>query len=148
MRTISCVTLESDACDRAVYRLRLTVQCPECGAQTRVLETRYSQLQKRRRRACTNATCGARFQTLERIITPDKDLPLVVKNDGRSEAFAEHKLGRSLRLALAKRPFDSHAVAALEQEIRTQILKRNAIEIPTKAIGQIVMCALCSSVTR
>lgn len=118
------------------------MRCPECGAATRVLETRYSQLQKRRRRVCTNAACGKRFPTVERIITPEHDLPLVIKNDGRSEAFDGQKLRKSLRLALAKRPFDSRAVAAIEQEICAWILKKSVLEICSQEIGRFVMRAL------
>ncbi len=115
------------------------MQCPKCGAKSRVIDTRYSQRKKKRRRICVNAKCGERFQTLEKVITPEKDLPLVIKCDGRSEAFDEQKLHKSLCLALTKRPFDNDKVEGLEKRIHEQIFKRNPVEISAQEIGQVVM---------
>lgn len=44
------------------------MNCPSCGAESRVSETRRSPAGTRRRRACT---CGGKFTTLE-IIVPDR----------------------------------------------------------------------------
>lgn len=43
------------------------MNCPSCGAESRVSETRRSPTGMRRRRACA---CGGRFTTLE-IVVPD-----------------------------------------------------------------------------
>jgi transcriptional regulator NrdR family protein len=44
-------------------------RCPECGADTSVLETRdESTTHTRRRRICKNAACGHRFTTAEFIL--------------------------------------------------------------------------------
>ena len=48
----------------------VSVACPGCGTATRVLETRYVEMQNatRRRRECVG--CGKRFTTIERLAEP------------------------------------------------------------------------------
>ena len=50
------------------------MQCPKCGKNSRVLDTRTAEKGNaiRRRRICT--ACGQRFTTFEKI----EDMPLVV----------------------------------------------------------------------
>lgn len=52
----------------------------------------------RRRRECTQ--CGERFSTYESV---ELELPPIVKQDGRREAFDERKLRAGIELALHKR---------------------------------------------
>ena len=65
------------------------MQCPKCGKNSRVLDTRTAEKGNaiRRRRICT--ACGQRFTTFEKI----EDMPLVVvKKSGRKELFDRSKV--------------------------------------------------------
>lgn len=46
------------------------ITCPECGAETRVIETREtpSGAYQRRRRACVSIACNRRLSTVEMIV--------------------------------------------------------------------------------
>ena len=118
------------------------MQCPKCGEKSRVVDTRYRQQIKKRRRICINDVCGEHFSTVEKIVTSDKDLPTVVKRDGRSEPFDKHKLYTGLRLALVKRSIDNEAIEDLEQTILEQILKIGISEVDSRSIREIVIHAL------
>ena len=45
------------------------IACPECNAQTSVIETRNVGGSARRRRVCDRVTCNARFTTVEMIVS-------------------------------------------------------------------------------
>jgi transcriptional repressor NrdR len=68
------------------------VQCPYCGSDSSVTETRISPDGVRRRRMCTS--CRRRFTTYERVGSPGLK---VAKRDGSIEAFDADKLQRALR---------------------------------------------------
>lgn len=115
------------------------MHCPFCGhGETRVLESRLASegTVVRRRRACT--ACDRRFTTYER----SELLPMVVKKDGRREAFDEQKLARGMLRALAKRPVPMAAVEGAVQEIRARMEEGGGTEIPAQTIGEWVMEAL------
>lgn len=70
----------------------------------------------RRRRLCDN--CGERFTTFERV----EEQPLVVvKRDGRTEAFDSSKVEAGIRSACKGRPVDAEAVTALVAEVEEAI---------------------------
>ena len=48
--------------------IRSPDQCPKCGADTRVLETRASKNHLRRARRCQSLTCGHRYGTREIVV--------------------------------------------------------------------------------
>ena len=68
------------------------MQCPYCGSDSSVTETRYSPEGVRRRRMCTS--CRRRFTTYERVGSPGLK---VEKRDGSVELFDADKLQRALR---------------------------------------------------
>jgi transcriptional repressor NrdR len=77
--------------------------CPFCQAEeTKVIDSRLiaDGEQVRRRRQCM--VCQERFTTFE---TPELVMPLVVKRDGRREAFCVKNLRAGMLRALEKRPF-------------------------------------------
>lgn len=97
------------------------MKCPVCGSDTRVLDSRTADDGEsiRRRRECRQGSCGARFTTYERL---EQRFIVVVKKDGRQQAYDPEKLRAGLLLACTKRPITAEAidrtVAELEQELR------------------------------
>jgi len=114
------------------------MRCPYCGlGDSKVLETRLADdgYSIRRRRECMD--CQSRFTTYEK----HDDLPLlVVKKDGRREAFDQHKILNGLIRACEKRPVAleqlEHVAAEIERELKSESLKR---EVKTADIGEMVM---------
>jgi transcriptional repressor NrdR len=76
------------------------MQCPYCGGDSNVTETRVTvDGGMRRRRVCT--ACKRRFTTYERLGPPGLK---VAKRDGTIEPFELDKLLRALRRVCAHRP--------------------------------------------
>ncbi len=117
------------------------MRCPFCGrGDSKVLETRLSDdgYSIRRRRECLE--CQSRFTTFEK----QDDLPLiVVKKDGRREAFSQHKLLNGLIKACEKRPVPldrlEALVADIEKTLKSDSLRR---EVASAEIGELVMARL------
>ena len=113
------------------------MRCPFCATDdTRVLDSRESHEGAviRRRRECE--ACRRRFTTYERI---EELNPLVVKKDGRREAFDREKLLMGLKKACEKRPV---SVAQLEEvvgEIEKRLQELGEKEVPSNIIGEEVM---------
>ena len=74
------------------------MQCPYCGGDSTVTETRVTADGLRRRRACT--ACKRRFTTYEKLGAPALK---VAKRDGRLEPFDADKLYRSLERVASHR---------------------------------------------
>lgn len=110
--------------------------CPFCSReQTRVVDKRESPDGKstRRRRECQK--CGRRFTTFERVETLDL---LVVKKDGKREAFDRLKIRSGIVKACEKRPVSSQDIDRILDEIESEIRKEAIDEIPSKKIGELV----------
>jgi transcriptional repressor NrdR len=75
------------------------VQCPYCGSDSSVTETRIAPDGVRRRRICTS--CKRRFTTYERVGSPGLK---VEKRDGSVEQFDAAKLYEALRRVARRRP--------------------------------------------
>ena len=111
------------------------MNCPICGNDTKVVETRLSDNGSsiRRRRECVN--CGKRFTTYEKF----EDMPLVViKKDGRKELFDGSKILKGLVKACEKRPIGIDRLKEFVEEVERE-LKNNYTEVPSEIIGQTVM---------
>jgi transcriptional repressor NrdR len=74
------------------------VQCPYCGGDSSVTETRVTTEGMRRRRVCN--VCKRRFTTYEKVGAPSLK---VTKRDGSVEAFDGDKLFVALRRVAAHR---------------------------------------------
>ena len=74
------------------------MQCPYCGGDSSVTETRVTADGMRRRRVCT--VCKRRFTTYEKLGAPGLK---VAKRDGSVEAFDGEKLFGALRRVAAHR---------------------------------------------
>jgi len=113
------------------------VKCPFCGhAKDKVVDSRESGSGDsiRRRRECL--ACGRRFTSYERI----EEIPyLVIKKDGRREAFDRAKLTAGLHRACEKRPVPAKALAALVDEIEQMVQDSPDREIEARYIGERVM---------
>ena len=113
------------------------MKCPFCGHEdTQVKDSRPSEDSTaiRRRRSCSE--CGARWTTFERVQLREL---IVIKNDSEKTPFNRDKLAKSLRIALSKRPVSEERIERIVNSIQRQLETSGENEIPTKAIGEIVM---------
>ncbi len=104
------------------------MRCPFCSSSnTQVLETRYQEDDNsiKRKRRCEE--CNSRFVTFEIV---QLSFPLVIKKDGRREAYQRKKLEKSMVIALRKRPI---SLQTLEQAIRN--IEKVLLIIPQKEIN-------------
>jgi transcriptional repressor NrdR len=88
----------------------------------------------RRRRECLS--CQRRFTSYERI---DEIPYMVVKKDGRREAFDRNKLMSGLLRASEKRPISAVQLEAIVDAIEKFVLDSSDRERPTSDLGKIIM---------
>ena len=113
------------------------MRCPSCAhLESRVTDSRTSATGDsiRRRRECE--TCGERFTTYERL---DRTMPLLVKKDGRREAWDREKLIAGLRTACQKLPVPLAEVERVADEVEQVLLESSEKEVTTHRIGEEVM---------
>ena len=113
------------------------MRCPFCGhSDSQVKDSRPTEDNAaiRRRRFCPE--CGSRWTTFERVQLRELT---VVKKEGEKAPFDREKLARSLRIALRKRPVEADRIERIVNSIQRQLEASGESEIPTKAIGQMVM---------
>jgi transcriptional repressor NrdR len=104
----------------------------------RVLESRQntSGTAIRRRRECLE--CGYRFTSYERI---EEKPVMVIKRDGRREAFDLEKLERGVQTSLEKRSVSQEQVENLVHDVEdAAVLKAGSRrEISSQALGDMVL---------
>ena len=113
------------------------MKCPYCRAgDSRVIDTReMADLDSiRRRRQCRD--CGRRFTTYERV---EPVSLTVVKKDGRREPYDRLKLEGGIRMACGKRPISAETIQRILDEVETAIFAQANEEVPSRAIGELVM---------
>jgi transcriptional regulator NrdR len=113
------------------------MHCPFCGhVETKVNDSRLASegRQIRRRRECLS--CGERFTTFE---TAELLMPLVIKGDRSREAFDPAKLRSGMAKALEKRPVGPESIDEAVSRICHNLRVRGDREIPSRAIGELVM---------
>lgn len=113
------------------------MRCPFCNhEQTAVLESRVcdDKSSLRRRRECEK--CKKRFTTYEKIEKPSL---LVIKKDGRREGFEKEKIRKGILKACEKRPVPLEMIDWIVEDVEREILRKDAIEIPSKIIGNVVL---------
>ncbi|MEE8272162.1 MAG: transcriptional regulator NrdR [Alphaproteobacteria bacterium] len=118
------------------------MRCPFCGHDdTQVKDSRPTEDNSaiRRRRYCPG--CGARFTTFERIQLRELT---VVKSNSKRETFDRDKLARSLEISLRKREVEADKVDRIVNSMVRQLESSGESEIPSKAIGEMVMKALAT----
>lgn len=111
------------------------MRCPYCDSkQTRVIDTARKERSIRRRRECKG--CNQRFSTMERAIMT---APLVVKRDGRREAFDREKVVSGLRVACARRPVSAGDLERVADRVESHIRQLGKTEVSSRAIGDLVV---------
>ena len=113
------------------------MRCPFCGHDdTQVKDSRPTDDGSaiRRRRFCGG--CGQRFTTIERVQLRELT---VLKADGRRVPFDREKLGRSIRIALRKRPVQEERLERIVNGIVRQLEASGENDIPSKQVGEMVM---------
>jgi transcriptional repressor NrdR len=116
------------------------MNCPFCShADTRVVDSRLGREGNniRRRRECEK--CVKRFTTYERV---EEMLPLVVKKDGRREAFDRQKIVSGMQRACEKRPVSIAAIEQFVDRLEQSLQESGEKELPSSRIGEAVMAAL------
>ncbi|PJD96818.1 MAG: transcriptional regulator NrdR [Legionella sp.] len=113
------------------------MHCPFCHAEdTKVVDSRLvaEGAQVRRRRQCL--LCHERFTSFE---TAELVLPLVVKRDGRREAFNIENLRLGMQRALEKRPVSADSLETAISSIIQDIRCKGEREVDSQWIGELVM---------
>lgn len=64
---------------------------------------------------------------------------MVVKKDDRRQPFNREKLRSSVQTACAKRPISSESIERLVEQIEAGLRSRDALEVPTSVIGDLVV---------
>lgn len=116
------------------------MKCPFCGfADTKVIDSRLGREGNniRRRRECME--CERRFTTYERI---EETLPLVVKKDGRREAFDRTKIIAGIQRACEKRPVSIATIEKFVDRLELSLQESGEKEVEASRIGEAVMAEL------
>lgn len=116
------------------------MRCQYCNCtESKVIDSRPTEEGNsiRRRRECVG--CGRRFTTYEKI----ELLPLmVVKRDGRREAFDATKIKSGIIHACEKLPVSMQQIDAITSRIEQSAYAGMEGEIPSQRIGDMVMAEL------
>jgi len=113
------------------------MKCPFCEyPDTKVIDSRHTEEGHaiRRRRECDN--CGKRFTTYEYV---EENSLLVIKKDGRREAFDRKKVLAGIIRACEKRPVSVEKMEDVVTQVERLIQKKNDREVLASKIGELVM---------
>jgi len=114
------------------------MKCPFCSSiETKVTDKRDSGEEgtTRRRRECLK--CERRFTTYER---PEIEI-IVIKKDGRREAYDREKIKTGIIKACQKRPI-SHDKIEKTIDVIEEKLRKKGKEVDSKVIGELVVKTL------
>ncbi len=113
------------------------MRCPYCRTrETRVVDSRELSGGDsiRRRRACE--ACQRRFTTYERVESVSL---IVVKKDGRREAFSQDKLRQKIRVALTKRPISEDTLDTIVGRVESAVMQMGTKEVSSSVLGEAVL---------
>lgn len=113
------------------------MRCPFCShIEDKVVDSRESKDGDsiRRRRECLQ--CGRRFTSYERI---DEIPYMVVKKDGKREAFDRNKILSGLLKAAEKRPVSTGQLEDIADEAEKNVQDALDRELATTEIGKLIM---------
>ncbi len=113
------------------------MKCPYCGnLDNKVTDSRLNKdcTITRRRRSCLS--CNQRFTTYERL---EVMMPLLVKKDGRREAWDRQKMVVGLVKACEKRPVSRDQIDEVVDDIERRLQDLGAKEVLTKVVGEWMM---------
>ncbi len=115
-----------------------SMRCPLCTTEdTRVIDSRPAEdgAAIRRRRECV--VCGERFTTFERSAKG----AMVIKRDGRREAFDREKLRRGLEFALADRPVSIGSISDIVSRVESSARGGSGL-VTSDELGRAVLAEL------
>jgi transcriptional repressor NrdR len=113
------------------------VHCPFCGhPEDKVVDSRELSdgSQVRRRRECLG--CARRFTTYERV---EAAPALVIKRDGRREAYDRQKVMGGLMRACEKRPVTLRQLEEAAEAVEAALNRKDEREISSEEIGTILV---------
>ena len=116
------------------------MKCPFCGEiDNKVIDSRLSKegLVIRRRRECL--ACTRRFTTYENV---EKIPIMIVKKDGRREAYSRDKVGAGIKRACEKRDISMETIEGFLDELEGDLREMGKKEIPSHDIGERIMAKL------
>jgi len=116
------------------------MRCPFCQAEKdnlKVIDSRTCESGRaiRRRRQCLS--CKKRFTTYERVEEQIK--LMVIKKDGRRVPWDRAKILTGLERDCFKRPVSDAQMTKLVDEVEDEALKRFDREVPSTALGEMVI---------
>lgn len=113
------------------------MRCPYCKYEdSKVIDSRASNAGRvvRRRRECLK--CERRFTTKEYV---EESAIMLVKSDGRREAYDQAKLRRSLQIACTKRAIPTSKLDRIVTGIENTLRDKSQDEISSREIGELVI---------
>ncbi|MDD5129815.1 MAG: transcriptional regulator NrdR [Candidatus Omnitrophica bacterium] len=113
------------------------MRCPFCGfKEDKVVDSRATAEESavRRRRECLK--CGKRFTTYEYV---EETSLLVIKKDGRREAWDRKKVLAGIIRACEKRPVSVEKMEEVVTQVEHAIQKKSDREVQASRIGELVM---------
>lgn len=115
------------------------MQCPFCGSDSAVTETRDSAEGVRRRRVC--AACKRRFTTYEKVGSPGLR---VEKRDGSHEPFDGDKLFRTLERVARHRAgaIDAEDLRRVVRDVEATLVDRAARSVRWSEIVKLLLTRL------
>ena len=111
------------------------MRCPFCSyLEDKVVDSRLVREGRmiRRRRQCIG--CERRFTTYESV---EESTPIIVKKDGRREAYDRRKMRGGILAACQKRPVPTADIDKAVERIESTVLQ-NASETPAEALGEAI----------
>ena len=116
------------------------MKCPFCGKiDNKVIDSRLSKNNNviRRRRECL--ICSRRFTTYEHI---EETPVMIVKKDGRREAFNREKVRSGIQKACEKRDISANVIEEFLDDIERDLKEIGEKEIPSSMVGERIMTKL------
>ena len=113
------------------------MRCPYCeNPDTKVIDSRPTEEGHaiRRRRGCES--CGKRFTTYEKV---EESIIMIIKKDGRREAFDRGKVMNGIVKACEKRPVSIAEIERIVDEIERGLNNMMEKEIDSTFIGELIM---------
>ena len=113
------------------------MKCPYCGhLENKVVDSRLNKENTiiRRRRSCE--ACEQRFTTYERL---EVMMPMLIKKDGRREAYDRYKVVAGLKKACEKRPVSMADIDEFVDSLERELQDMGEREVPTQWIGEKMM---------
>jgi transcriptional repressor NrdR len=116
------------------------MKCPYCGhLDNRVVDSRLNKDSTitRRRRLCES--CERRFTTYERL---EVIMPMLIKKDGRREAWDRLKVVEGMKKACEKRPVSMAQLEEVVDKLERELQDLGERELEISVVGERIMASL------